>query len=353
MENISSILDNRYCNSTLWNSSMTSNHAVTSDNISLCNFSSAADQPVGSVVDDEIPWFFLYLIPIISSFGLVGNILSFVVMKNLSATSSFYVYTAALTLVDSAVLIIGGFLFWMDRLKLVDIFISKFHFYCSPIAISNMVFSQYSNWITMALCVDRYIAVCHPLKVKRFCTKKRAIITMICMFMVKVALNFPMACFQWNADYTACSFPEKPIAFCVEYLVITAVPTKYFVPFTVIFVFSALIIRGLYIAKKHRKRLSNELSSNGRKMNATTLKTMFLFMGIVLFHFVRFLPATTVVRKYLTFVGKWDLQTFPFTGDKLKTINVANHALNFVIYCLSGTRFRSALLRLVCRRRAL
>ncbi|OWF37907.1 Melanin-concentrating hormone receptor 2 [Mizuhopecten yessoensis] len=205
------------------------NLTVAVRNASLLNSTTAANQ-------SEIPDVYesslvdLYITPIFSSVGMIGNSLTFIVMIQLSQESSFYLYLAVLALADCGVSIFGGFLVWLDTIGLLHLFGSTEQSWCSTVFTCNLILSQFSSWITVAVCVDRYIAVCHPFKVASYCTRKRVIITLTCILGALVALDFPMLCFEWNADYTSCTFPPKSIDFCLNYLIHTDLPTYTIVP---------------------------------------------------------------------------------------------------------------------------
>ncbi|XP_033725254.1 FMRFamide receptor-like [Pecten maximus] len=341
------------CNSFLWNSSISIQDATIDNNTSLCNFTSAANWSVITEIDYGASWVYFYLIPIISSFGLIGNTLSFIVVIQLSRVSSFYLYLAVLALSDSVVLILLGFLYYIDTSVFLSAHKDTPRNYYSPFYICYIIFSQYSSWIIVALSVDRYIAVCHPLKVKTFCTRKRAITTTMCIFLAIFALDFPLFCFKWNDDNTSCLFPAKSIHFTAEYFNIIDLPTYAMVPVAIILVLSILIIRGLYIANKRRQHLSNNLTSGRMKIKSSTLKTMVLLMATVLIFFMTSLPVICVMTYTLAADVGFTvfMHSNPYIICMIDVLSALNHAANFALYGLTGTTFREELLKLFCRSR--
>ncbi|XP_069115681.1 somatostatin receptor type 5-like [Argopecten irradians] len=334
-------------NRSLWNSLSTINQSIRVGNSSHCNNSSTVNQTTVVAIDGGMSWVSLYMLPIICLFGLVGNSLSCIVMARLSRVSSFYLYTTVLALSDSAVLIFGGVMVWIDKIGLVQIPYFSVGVLYHPLFVCFVVFSQFSSWITVVMCVDRYIAVCHPMRVSSLCTRKRASITMICLFLALFALNSPLVCFVFSDD-TCCQFPAMPAEFYNEYFTKTDLPTYSLIPMLIISVLSLLILRRVCIANKRRQQLSNNLSKH--KMNVSTLKTIFVLMAIVLVFLTTILPflciqCYVIVAETYTCIAK---ELNPNIG----ILSLMNHALNFVVYGLSGDTFRNELLRSVCRRRS-
>ncbi|OWF48115.1 G-protein coupled receptor B0563.6 [Mizuhopecten yessoensis] len=105
------------------------------------------------------------IMPIISSLGIVGNIVSFVVFVQLSKLSSFYLYFAFLALSDMASLVFGGIFDWI--VTFFPLYRSGNQFLCSVEFSFTLIFNQLSSWITVAITIDRYIAVCYPFHVNK------------------------------------------------------------------------------------------------------------------------------------------------------------------------------------------
>jgi hypothetical protein len=53
------------------------------------------------------------------------------------------------------------------------------------------VFRYLNTYLTVALCVDRYLSVCHARKAQDMCTKKRALIAISAIICSNVVFNVP------------------------------------------------------------------------------------------------------------------------------------------------------------------
>ncbi|OWF35969.1 G-protein coupled receptor B0563.6 [Mizuhopecten yessoensis] len=155
--------------------------------------------------------------PIISSLGIVGNTVSFVVFVQLSKSSSFYLYLAFLALSDMASLVFGGIFQWMRIAGFFQLSRSGNQFLCSVDFSCTLIFMQLSSWITVAVTIDRYIAVCYPFHVNQYCTRKRALISIGVIFLIIAALNLPIICLEWDDENSSCVMLEFANVYCFKY----------------------------------------------------------------------------------------------------------------------------------------
>ena len=135
-----------------------------------------------------------YAIPIIVAVGTSGNVISFIVFlwTSLSNMSSS-VYLAALAIADTGFLL-SLFLGWTSWTEL-DLFHRKG--WCPIIVYTTYVFSFLSVWYVVSFSVERYVAVCYPLRRQVMCTTKRAkIVTVSLAVFALVFYSFA----AWTSD---------------------------------------------------------------------------------------------------------------------------------------------------------
>ena len=116
-------------------------------------------------------WLDMYFVPFAIFIGLIGNTLSFLVfvctpMKRLSAS----VYLAALALSDNGFLICA-LLSWSTNFG-----VSLYHRtgWCQAFVYFSYICGFLSVWYVVGFTVERYIAVCFPLRRGTMCTARRA-----------------------------------------------------------------------------------------------------------------------------------------------------------------------------------
>ena len=117
----------------------------------------------------------LYVPPILLIVGTIGNLFSFVVlMMPPMRRVSTYLYVAALSVTDTLVLLVGLLRVWVAELQGYDIQ-NIADWTCKTINVLGYTVSDYSVWLIIAMTVERYVAVCHPLKAASFCSRTRAV----------------------------------------------------------------------------------------------------------------------------------------------------------------------------------
>ncbi|XP_033747159.1 probable G-protein coupled receptor 139 [Pecten maximus] len=291
------------------------------------------------------------VLPIISLFGLIGNSISSVILFQI-AKSSFYMYLAFLSLSDIAALAFGLAVFFIELTSEDPVQIT-----CSPIEACLRTFSHLSSWITVSVTVDRYIAVCHPFKVTQYCSRKRALFTIGAVFLVIVALNFPIACLQWDDAYSTCLVPEFTNDYCFKYGFYIDMSVYVLIPFSLIGFLNIFIIREIFRSTSRRRHLTSGTNENSGSSTAniknSTMKTVTMLFTVTAFFIVCFLPFIGISLFAIVNGKSWDsameLIPIPFTIAIIGT--TLNHSFNFVLYGLSGQLFRKRFLEMFCFRR--
>ena len=120
-------------------------------------------------------WLLFYVPPLLLIIGSVGNLISFVVLMMPSMRRmSIYLYLAALSVTDTLVLSFGLPAMFLKALHGSYVWHS-IDWMCKAENVLTYTFSDYSVWLIIAVTVDRYVAVCHPLRAAAFCNRGRAV----------------------------------------------------------------------------------------------------------------------------------------------------------------------------------
>ena len=170
-------------------------------NSSDANFTTSNTTPLPPIEDGKefyntavlITGVILY--PVICFPGLIGNIMTLIVLSRKNMCTSTNAFLSALAVADTIKLINDIIYFVVMILQRTDppaAAIAFQHIY--PYA--HFVFSLsvcVSAWLTVAVAVERYVLVCHPTRSKNCCTRQRAIVISIIVYIVMICISLPSA----------------------------------------------------------------------------------------------------------------------------------------------------------------
>ncbi|XP_064611660.1 probable G-protein coupled receptor 139 [Liolophura sinensis] len=318
----------------------------------------------------------LYIPPILLIFGTFGNVFSFLTLRQKSmAKISTYFYLSVLSLSDFMVLYFGLLRLWVAELTNFDIR-DQSDTLCKLVMFLGYVSSDLSVWLIIAVTVERYIVVAHPLKASTFCTVPKAKKATLAVVLVLVSIHIH---FMWSVklseDLTASPRCAQSGGF--QYFVTVIWPVidtliYFVVPFVIISTMNAFIIWQVRKAKSGRVEMQNEriVSVSPNKPNSNCLlegkkrsrndkdsctKITMMLLTISFAFVITTLPMNICMMAAST----WNHND---TGDKSKmsklqlTKTIAellmyvNHCVNFFLYCATGQKFRQQILRLCCFR---
>ncbi|CAH1797430.1 unnamed protein product [Owenia fusiformis] len=297
----------------------------------------------------------VYCAPLIIILGTIGNTLALIILtrKNMRKSTSS-VYLSVLAVVDTMVLYTGLLRYWIIYISDVDIRDitlggCKVHIFIVYYTV------HLSAWILVVVTSERLIAVYIPHKAQVYCTHFSTLITLCVLFAVFFVTNLH---FFWTFGYIEINDNGEEEVVCI------VADDKYtdffldtwswldtciasFIPFTIMFVSNVLIIIKVVFWRSIRKMSS----ANESKM--TTMTAMLLTVNFV------FIICTAPIVIYLNFYTEW----YPDEDDQSQMaksdlhwavcnmLQYSSNAINFLLYCVSGPKFRRELSGLWCRKK--
>ena len=296
----------------------------------------------GSIYGDLDRYLWMYLSPLIFVMGVVGNALSFAVMRRYKFQgTTTAVYLPVLAVADTAVLIMG-ITEWMDYCNFITFKeihpwtckMEKFLFYTS---------ADTAIWILVLFTFDRFIAVCFPLQKRAVCVPRRAYLACLVVLIVSITKNMHVFWTrgpQYRDDGELKKICGRPYPFThfevyirpwIAFTLVTAIP------FMIIIVCNVMIIRTMLAVR----RMRSENSSSDSGFLQTTTMCLSASFAFLLF----------VAPSIVLLIGK------PYWSDDnpqhnppyhmAKAVNnqlvYLNHSINFLLYCFTGAKFRHEL----------
>ncbi|XDC67495.1 hypothetical protein R6Z07M_018677 [Ovis aries] len=255
--------------------------------------------------------------------GLPANILTVIILSQLVARrqKSSYNYLLALAAADILVLF---FIVFVDFL--LEDFILNMQMPQVPDKIVEVLeFSSIhtSIWITVPLTIDRYIAVCHPLKYHTLSYPARTRKVIVSVYVTCFLTSIPYYWWPnlWTEDYISTSMHHVLIwIHCF---------TVYLVPCFIFFILNSIIVY-----KLRRK-------SNFRLRGYSTGKTTAILFTITSIFATLWAPRIIMILYHLygaPIQNRWLVHVMSDVANMLALLNTA---INFFLYCFISKRFRT------------
>ena len=295
--------------------------------------------------------------PILIVFGTVGNSLAIVVLtrKSIKVTTTA-IYLSFLAISDLVVLYTGLLRQWLTYLFDYDVrHISeaacKIHLW--------LVYSSldFSAWIVMIVTVERLISAWFPHKAKNKCSRKSAIAIVTIVLFFLLALNSHLLYGMINEIVLDSNGHAVTVYKCSEIdetyrnffnLIWPWIDLAVFcaIPFTVIVIGNCCIL--FKVVTSQRRTKSKIVPTTSKSTHATKKAPKHLSMTAMLLTLnTVFLLTTSPVSVYNIGYPQWssvdtaqNYANLDFWWAIVNMLMYTNNALNFLLYCLSGTRFR-------------
>ncbi|CAF2126226.1 unnamed protein product [Rotaria magnacalcarata] len=295
----------------------------------------------------------LHALPIIA---LATNslILLLVLTNSRLNRSSFSVYVKSMAISDTLVLVF----------KLLSFENKTSTIFYSPTMCSALVFLcdasvLLSVWTIVLITVERALVVIFPIHIKKFVSECRARVLIMLIALMSVMFSSRVLLIPIDVS----SEQKKrchPVADWQNYRQINAAITEFsycFIPLSIVIIGNCVT---LYTVKRaifqRHQILTNHVYHQKRTLETNESQLMLMLLIVTLMFMVYFLPFTIT-----SLISMWGLPFgFCFTQKHFEHYLIIrsifeflkdlNFCTNFIIYCISGRRFRYAFFSLVHRR---
>ena len=303
--------------------------------------------------------------PFLTFFGLIGNTLAFIVLGREKPFISTAVLLRALALADSVVVLEK---FWESLRFGFNQYLGLFDWlmdtYQAAYPTAWTIFwtsKTISQYITLCIAAERYIAVCRPLRAASVCTINNARIAVgsIVTFsiLVRIPVYFETRIFYvydpctgrrrpwW--DYTALHINQF---YSIIYIIIVNVVFQAILPIAALIFFTYKLIFSL--RKSSSENLSKSTSKQSDNLRAVTIRVVAVVVIFIILE-------TPICLYYFLYVFSdrdfgfaiLDFQIFQSINYNLLwlsfTFETLNSCVNFYVYCLIGSRFRKTFVKLI------
>ena len=316
--------------------------------------------------------FFSVAIPVICVVGVFVNCLNIMVLTRRGMKSPTNVLLIWLATVDGLAMacLLGhrGALYFMDEFAMESLSLVLVHYVALLV---SLLLHSIAIWLAVTLGVFRTLVIYFPFHANKLCTISKVNITSIIVCVVSVVISIPYWCTNTIESFTVgnstmyfvdipsskrCLFNISCIVLAISNRILTCL---------LLLVLNVLLIRGMYVARRHRKQFSSSAargvaatttasisatssgglnsrnSSDNQSRNSTGLLVVVVALSLV----------TETPQGILLLWGCLDnsfLNTvYAPLGDIMETLALLNSSINFIIYCTMSGKFRKTFVTLV------
>ena len=278
--------------------------------------------------------------------GIPGNILTLIVLN-----SKAYEYSVS----NISLNVLAG----PDLFALVTLLFRSLENWGYPLRIQSdgsckfityilQLATKFASMVLTVIMIERAVSVSFPLHAKTLITKRRLLAAYL--FMLGFFLLFYIPVFLYHEVTFVAGMPECDLytdypVFLDYYYPYSTALFEVFLPFSVIMISSGVII--FKIRQAHHARQAQLGQNEDDNLTSTTL--MLASVGVVFL--ICMLPRLVDEIGFpLNMYGDtdWGIAVnwlMVYTSFSLARLN---NALNFFVYCLTGKRFRSAFITVMC-----
>ncbi|KAL7733802.1 hypothetical protein ACLKA6_011525 [Drosophila palustris] len=320
------------------------------------NWTTTCDEVYDPQLENNLIEFWVcgVILNIVGILGILGNVISMIILSRPQMRSSINYLLTGLARCDTMLIISSMLLFGIPSIyPYTGHFFGYYNYvypFISPAMFPiGMIAQTASIYMTFTVTLERYVAVCHPLKARALCTYGRAKIYFIVCVCFSLAYNMPRF---WEVLTVSSQLGNSTIVLhCVRPSPMRIDPTyvniyihwcylivNYIIPFLTLAILNCLIYRQVKRANRERQRLSR---SEKREIGLATM----LLCVVVVFFMLNFLPLVLNISE--AFYSVID----PKVTKVSNLLITINSSVNFLIYIIFGEKFKRIFLLIFFKRR--
>lgn len=303
------------------------------------------------------------LLPITCVGGIIGIIMTVIVLSRKNMCTSTNCYLKALAITDLIFLTLFS-------TKLLDnhfaekgpIAFEKFHIYLAYLEIFLHLFNMASIWLTVMLSIERYIAICYPLRAVSLSTVSGARKFIVTIYFVAFLCGLPKF---W--EFKVARIPQFPTPFIkltelsynteyiMAYRIVYEILLSAVIPFLFLIVINSRLIQEIHRSTRYLRHHLAADSIVSHVISAEELQLTLMLVGITAVFFLCHAPY--VVYNFIAVLTKYIYSRSPAMGFtrafrtflhvSLLLLSVKS-AVNFILYCWFSEKFRVTFKRLFC-----
>ncbi|XP_014769345.1 FMRFamide receptor [Octopus bimaculoides] len=289
---------------------------------------------------------FLNITPVVCALGILGNIMNLIVLCQKQMRGSTNCFLIALAVSDMMLLVmqIGpliasfeNFVGYSRKYIIASRYLMIIRY------VTSNFFITCTSWLTVAVTIERFIAIRFALKAKIMCTVYRAKVAIVTIFITSFVFHFS----KWfeygvNFDHTK----PNPVIFMplshskayMSFMHSTNIAIAVFIPEISLSILNTLLV---FYLVKHNASTQHMKKQTSQEIAHITTVVITMVLVFMMCHSIGLYLAISI-----SIYGRSSVLSTP-TGISLRAINnllvLINSSVNFILYTAISQRFRSTM----------
>ena len=278
--------------------------------------------------------------PVVFLVGVVGNTLSIVILLRKSVWNNSAMFLIFLAVSDTLVLGTAGLRWWIDYVTGSDLGnISTA--WCRFLWFILYLSADMSSWCVAAVSIQRCICVYFPVQAKWVCTSKKALLASVSFIAIFFAINSPMLfIFELYANpkgQRLCQVLPQYREFFSKVFSWIDFTSVFLVPMALLIITNTLIVKRLFGSE-------NTLGGTSQNSRAITMTRISVSISVCFFVFGLPIVVYLIVEPYvLDHASDHVVAEVKVAFMIARLVYMCNNSINFILYCVTGRRFRQEL----------
>ena len=302
------------------------------------------------------------VLPTICACGIMGIILTVIVLSRKNMSTSTNCYLMGLAIADLLFLLLFSSILGISRITISHSGYYTSNIYMSYASIFLNIFLMASIWLTVMLAVERYTAICRPFLAAKMCTVVRARILIAVIFFFALICRLAnfweyqlVTAYNPVTNKTVVYVDQTELAYNNNYTMVYPWLVDGFLasilPFLLLLILNARLI---WEVRKSTKYIQQNMTIAGSANNLQReeLQITIMLISVIVVFFICQAPYViyTAITSINSFSPTPAIMLFRYITMLLLTLK---SAINFIIYCWFSEKFWATLKRIVCFRHCL
>ena len=298
------------------------------------------------------------MLPIICVFGILGIVLTIVVLSRKNMLTSTNSYLMALSIADLLFLLLLATTLADQMFTPHTTSFYGYVIYVTFATIFMHIFLLTSIWMTVMLAVERYIAICQPFLAAKLCTVTKAWIIIAITFMLAVLCRLPnfwehkvVHVYDTTTNTSLAYMDTTDFSLDVNYMtyypwVVDGALTS-ILPFLLLLCLNVALICEVKKSTQYMARNLGAGAKSAETAQREERQITFMLISIIIVFFL--CQAPYVIYTAIVSINKFCITNgfmlFRYITMLLLTVK---SAVNFIVYCWFSEKFRDTLKKTLC-----